>query len=72
MSKNRGTTVNDYDKESGTLTQIQTHDQGADIVTHFDKGDDPVDYHEVTEIDSEGNVKEDQLMFWNAEAQVNT
>lgn len=54
---NPGQTLNIWDKNSQTLTQIQHNRDHVDIVTHLDKGFDPVPAHIVTRIDRHGNLE---------------
>jgi hypothetical protein len=39
-----------------SLTQVQFNRDSVDIVTHFDKGFDPVPAHTVTKFDYNGNL----------------
>ncbi len=41
---------------SDHLTQIQHKGKYIDIVDHFDKGNDPIDFHIITKINPDGSI----------------
>lgn len=54
---NPGQTFNIYKDDH--LTQIQHKGTCVDVVDHFDKGKDPVDFHIVHRIGPDGSIKMD-------------